>query len=126
MRRLHGGFLEAEGRTDDTMNLGGIKVGSLELERVVDAHAAVRESAAVAVRPDRGLEKLVLFVVPQGEVDAGELKTDLQRQIARELNPLFKVHDLVLKRRLPYTASNKLLRRELRAAYGGEGTGRGD
>ena len=35
-----------------TANLGGIKVSPLELERIVNGHTAVYESAAVAVQPD--------------------------------------------------------------------------
>ena len=35
-----------------TANLGGITVSPLELERIVDGHPAVYESAAVAVQPD--------------------------------------------------------------------------
>jgi acetyl-CoA synthetase len=60
----------------------------------------------------------VLFVVPRGGADAGRLKPELGARIARELNPLFKVHDVVLAAELPRTASNKLMRRVLRAQYG--------
>ncbi len=118
MARLAGGFLRAQGRADDAMNLGGIKVSSLELERVLATHPAVSESAAVAVQSDGGgSERLIVFVVPRGEVDAGRLKAELGRQIAEHLNPLFKIHDLVVAETLPRTASNKLMRRELRALY---------
>ncbi len=37
--------------------------------------------------------------------------------IAKRLNPLFKIHDLVITKLLPRTASNKLLRRTLRREY---------
>ncbi len=68
--RLPGGYFRAQGRADDTMNLGGIKVSSLELERVLEHHAAVFEAAAVAVQPEgEGAEKLVLFVVLSGTTD---------------------------------------------------------
>ncbi|MCZ6695028.1 MAG: AMP-binding protein [Acidobacteria bacterium] len=118
--RLPEGFFKAEGRSDDTMNLGGIKVGALELERVVDEHPEVFESAAVAVRPGgEGADRLVLFVVPTGEVDRDRLAADLKSRIAVRLNPLFRIHDLVLVADLPRTPSNKLMRRELRSRYGG-------
>jgi acetyl-CoA synthetase len=42
----------------------------------------------------------------------------MQAAIKRDLNPLFKIHDLVLVEALPRTASNKIMRRELRAQYG--------
>ena len=116
--RLPGGFFKAEGRSDDTMNLGGIKVGSLELERVVDEHPDIYESAAVAVRPGgEGADRLVLFVVPSGQVDRDRLAADLKTRIAARLNPLFRIEDLVLVNVLPRTASSKLMRRELRSRY---------
>ena len=41
----------------------------------------------------------------------------MQRAIKRDLNPLFKIHDVVLIETLPRTASNKVMRRELRKDY---------
>jgi acetyl-CoA synthetase len=116
--RLPGGYFKAQGRADDTMNLGGIKVSSLELERVLEHHPAVYEAAAVAVQPEgEGAEKLVVFAVLSEEVEKAELKSALGKTVAKELNPLFKIHDLVIVDSLPRTASNKLMRRELRAQY---------
>jgi len=116
---LPGGFYRAQGRADDTMNLGGIKVSSLELERVMDHHPAISESAAVAIQPGgEGAEQLVAFAITNAGVNKDELLAELRRHLATELNPLFKIHDLVLVDSLPRTASNKLMRRKLRAAYG--------
>ena len=120
LARLPGGFYRAQGRADDTMNLGGIKVSSREIETVLDRHPAVYEAAAVAVQPEgEGAEKLVVFVRPvAGETpDAEALRRELGRELAAHLNPLFKIHDLVLVEDLPRTASNKLMRRELRRRY---------
>lgn len=116
---LPGGHWRAHGRADDAMNLGGIKVSSLEIEQVADAHESVYQSAAVAVQPGgEGVDRLVLFVVPRGTPDPAALKKDLGARIARDLNPLFKVHDVVLVPEIPRTASNKVMRRVLRADYG--------
>lgn len=116
--RLPGGYYRAQGRADDTMNLGGIKVSSLELERVLEHHPAVFEAAAVAVQPEgEGAERLVVFAVLSGKADREALKRELGRALAAELNPLFKIHDLVIVDALPRTASNKLMRRELRRQY---------
>jgi acetyl-CoA synthetase len=41
----------------------------------------------------------------------------MQNAIKRNLNPLFKIHDLVLTEALPRTASNKVMRRVLRDQY---------
>ena len=66
-QRLHHGYYRAQGRADDGMNLGGIMVSPLELERIIDGHPAVYESAAVAIQPEgEGTERLVVFIVPEG------------------------------------------------------------
>lgn len=117
--KMHGGYYRAQGRADDTMNLGGIKVSALELERVVDAHEAVYESGAVAIQPEgEGAEQLVVFVVPTRPVEKETLLKELRVSIATRLNPLFKIYDLSIADRLPRTVSNKLMRRTLRALYG--------
>jgi acetyl-CoA synthetase len=116
--KLPGGYFAAQGRADDTMNLGGIKVSSLELERVLEHHPAIYEAAAVAVQPaGEGAEKLVVFAALSEEAAQDELQRELGKAIAKELNPLFKIHDLVIADSLPRTASNKLMRRELRRRY---------
>lgn len=120
MTRLHHGFYRAQGRADDTMNLGGVKVSSLELERVVETHPGVYECAAVGVqREGEGSEELILFVVTRPEAVSAGLHADLQRLVSRDLNPLFRVGEVVLMEKLPRTASNKLMRRELRQRFQG-------
>ncbi|MCG6922628.1 MAG: AMP-binding protein [Acidobacteria bacterium] len=116
--RLPNGYFRAQGRADDTMNLGGIKVASLELERVVGTHAGVSECAAVAVPPEGGgPERLVLYVVLEDGGSPDGLERELGDRIARHLNPLFKIHDVVVVDALPRTASNKVMRRRLRDEY---------
>ena len=115
---LPNGYFRAQGRADDTMNLGGIKVSSLELERVLEHHPSIFEAAAVAVQArGEGAEKLVVFAVLTDDADHERLHRDLGRSLATDLNPLFKIHDLVIVDSLPRTASNKLMRRELRSKY---------
>ncbi|MBL8854062.1 MAG: AMP-binding protein [Planctomycetaceae bacterium] len=116
-RRLPGGYYEAGGRTDDTMNLGGIKVSSLELERAINLVPGVRESAAVACSRGGGPDTLVVFLVL---ADGTALEPEsawlvkLNHAIREQLNPLFKVGQVCLVPQLPRTASNKILRRTLR------------
>jgi len=43
-----------------------------------------------------------------------DLATAMQLAIKRDLNPLFKIHELVIVDALPRTASNKVMRRALR------------
>jgi acetyl-CoA synthetase len=118
MRRLSGGYYQAHGRVDDTMNLGGVKVSSAEIERVVGAVSGIKEVAAVAVDPDEGgPTRLFIFAVPAagGSPDRNVVLAAMQREIRNHLNPLFKVEDVLLVDALPRTASAKVMRRSLRA-----------
>ncbi len=116
--RMDNGYYRVMGRTDDSMNLGGIKVSSLQIEELVNSHIAVTESAAIAVSPpEGGPARLVLYIVPNGIVDKELLQHELQKLIKQKLNPLFKIFDVVITEKLPRTASNKIMRRVLRAEY---------
>ncbi|MDH3198928.1 MAG: AMP-dependent synthetase, partial [Candidatus Krumholzibacteria bacterium] len=122
---LPGGYFRALGRADDTMNLGGIKVSSAEIERVLNTVEDVVETAAVAIEPeDGGPSTLVVYTVTSGGADVAALKAAMQRAVSKSLNPLFRVHDVVVLDALPRTASNKVMRRVLRAQYGTHAGGR--
>jgi acetyl-CoA synthetase len=119
VQKLAGGGWRALGRADDTMNLGGIKVSSAEIERALQSVPQVKEVAAVAVSPCGGPCQLVIYAVCSQDQtpDKGALLAAMQSAIKRDLNPLFKVHDLVWVSTLPRTASNKVMRRALRDQY---------
>ncbi|MCK4776389.1 MAG: AMP-binding protein [Candidatus Krumholzibacteria bacterium] len=119
-QRLPGDYYRALGRADDTMNLGGIKVSSADIERVVSFVDGVSETAAISVTPKRGgPSQLVVYAVtkPGIELDRFGLRIAMQRAISSGLNPLFKVHDVVVTDSLPRTASHKVMRRVLRKEY---------
>lgn len=114
-RRLESGYFVAGGRVDDTMNLGGIKVSSAEIERVLNQIDGVRETAAIAITEGGGPEQLVIFAVLEKDYDADTLMEQMNRALKGDLNPLFKVAQVQVIDQLPRTASNKVMRRELRA-----------
>jgi acetyl-CoA synthetase len=116
IERLPGGSFRAHGRADDTMNLGGIKVSSAEIERVLDVVPGVIETAAVAVPPPGGGPSFLwIFAVPQTpNPDQAALLAAMRRTLREHLNPLFKIENLRLLEALPRTASNKVMRRLLR------------
>jgi acetyl-CoA synthetase len=58
-----GSYYRALGRCDDTMNLGGIKISSVELERVCNTTSGVLETAAIAITPPTGGPSLLLIYV---------------------------------------------------------------
>jgi acetyl-CoA synthetase len=116
MQKIDNGFWCGLGRADDAMNLGGIKVSSAEIETVLRLAPGVLEVAAVAVSPDGGPCSLVIYAVcPEQQNGNREVVLqNMQQIIRREMNPLFKIHDLVFVESLPKTGSNKVARKFLR------------
>ena len=116
--KMENGYYRVMGRTDDSMNLGGIKVSSAQIEEVINSHIGVKESAAIGVSPKGGgPAELVLYIVPKGIPDKELFEYELQKLIKYELNPLFKIKEVVISQKLPRTASGKIMRRVLRDEY---------
>lgn len=117
LERFAGGYYRALGRVDDTMNLGGIKISSVEIERVLATLPDASDTAAVAITPlGGGPSVLWIFAVLRPECRDSEaaILGRMQEAIRRELNPLFKIERVVTLGELPRTASNKIMRRVLR------------
>lgn len=115
---LDGPYYRASGRVDDTMNLGGIKVSSAEIERIAIGLEGIRDAAAIAVPiQGGGPSKLIMYVVGETGADLTGIKDQVTAAIRTQLNPLFRVHSVIPIDELPRTASNKVKRRELRKHY---------
>ncbi|XP_022931586.1 probable acyl-activating enzyme 17, peroxisomal [Cucurbita moschata] len=114
------GYYRAHGRADDTMNLGGIKVSSVEIERICNSvDESILETAAIGVPPHGGgPEQLTIAIVSKNQSgstpDLNKLKLCFNSSLQKNLNPLFKVHRVVPYPSLPRTATNKVMRRILR------------
>lgn len=118
LKRFLNGYYTILGRVDDTMNLGGIKISAAEIERVVLGLPHILEVAAIAIAPpDNGPNQLIIYVSTTSHPDKLFLMKEMQKKINLSLNPLFKIHDVVITNELPKTASNKIMRRMLRKKY---------
>lgn len=118
------GYYRAHGRADDTMNLGGIKVSSIEIERVCnESDNSILETAAIGVPPrGGGPERLVIVVVfkdlkEKQLPELNKLRASFNSSLQGRLNPLFKVSQVMPLPALPRTATNKVMRRVLRQQF---------
>jgi len=119
LEQLENGYFKALGRVDDAINLGGIKVSSVQIEAVLNRLSFIKESAAIAVSPKGGGPSLLViyYVENKSLITDNERLQGVKKSISKQLNPLFKVTDLVKIEALPRTASNKVMRRKLRELY---------
>jgi acetyl-CoA synthetase len=118
------GFWFLHGRSDDTMNIAGKRVGPAEVESALTEHPAVAESAAVGVPHDVKGEAIWCFVVtkPGYETDDGLVQA-LRGVVAEHLGKAFKPDRILFVDELPKTRSAKILRRAIRATAVGEDPG---
>ncbi len=113
------GFYKMEGRSDDTMKLNGIKISAIEIENILVNHISILDdAAAIAVAPEAGGPSLlVIYAVLKSDEPLVMLKNKMQEIINKQLNPFFKIYDLISISKLPRTDSNKVQRKKLREAY---------
>jgi len=110
------------GRSDDTLNIAGKRIGPAELESAALAHPAVLEAAAVGVPHDIKGEVAWLFcVAPHRDDDA--LAEEIAEAVGGTLGKAFRPDRVVLVPALPKTRSAKIVRRAVRAAVLGRDPG---
>jgi carnitine-CoA ligase len=70
-RRSPDGYFEFIDRLKDSIRRRGENISSFEVERVVNSHPAVAESAAVGVPSELGEEDVMIVVVPREAAEVG-------------------------------------------------------
>jgi len=118
------GLWYLHGRSDDTLNIAGKRLGPAEVEGILTQHPAVAEAAAVALpHPLKG-ESLWCFVMLKRNARGDEvLSTELKTLVEKELGKAFRPERVVLVGDLPRTRTAKILRRVIRAAVLDEDAG---
>jgi acetyl-CoA synthetase len=107
------GFWFLHGRSDDTLNIAGKRIGPAELESAAIAHPAVREAAAIGVPHEVKGEVAWIFccLLPDTPVTEAEVAETM----AAELGRAFAPDRVLFVEALPKTRSAKIVRRAIRA-----------
>ena len=110
------GYWFLHGRSDDTLNIAGKRIGPAELESAAIAHPAVSEAAAVGIPHDvKGEVAWVFCVAAPGFAPSEELAAEVAETAAGELGKAFRPDRVVFVPALPKTRSAKIVRRAVRA-----------
>ena len=115
------GDIAFHGRIDDQVKIRGFRVELGEIEARLSAMPGVAQ-AAVVLRSDGGIDRLVAFMVPERDAapDARQLRTNLRKDV-----PAYMVPDhFEASSELPRLSSGKVDRNRLKAlpiAYGDAG-----
>ena len=118
------GYWFLHGRSDDTLNIAGKRIGPAEIESAVVAHPAVAEAAAVGIPHEVKGEVAWVFCVLVPGTDASDALVDeLRSLVAGELGKAFAPDRVVFVSALPKTRSAKIVRRAVRATALGSDPG---
>ncbi|HSC90371.1 MAG TPA: AMP-binding protein [Gaiellaceae bacterium] len=107
------GYWYLHGRSDDTLNIAGKRIGPAELESAAIAHGGVAEAAAIGVPHAVKGEVAWIFCVPSpGETPTEE---EVAATVSGALGKAFRPERIVFVAALPKTRSAKIVRRAVRA-----------
>lgn len=111
----HGDFVEwsefggmvVYGRSDATLNPGGVRIGTAELYRQVETLRGIQDSIAVGQQFD-GDTRIILFVkLMPGNTFSDEFATKIKKQIRQTLSPRHVPAVILPVKDIPYTRSGK-------------------
>ncbi|XAS64438.1 acetate--CoA ligase [Micrococcaceae bacterium Sec5.8] len=130
------------GRVDDTLNVSGHLLSTIEIESALVSHPDVVEAGVCPVADPKTGHAIVAFVVPTrplpSQVPTGvapragnpagvgpnSLAEELRNHVAKAIGPIAKPRDVVVVPDVPKTRSGKIMRRLLTQLF--EGTTLGD
>ncbi len=108
------GFVYYAGRTADWLRVDGENLAAAPIERILVRHPSIAQAAVYAVRDPASGDQLVAALVLVGELDPEAFEAFLAEQ--RDLGPKQRPRFVQILDELPRTATNKVLKRELKAA----------
>ncbi|WP_328591328.1 AMP-binding protein [Paenibacillus albiflavus] len=115
------GYWYIRGRSDDTLNIAGKRLGPAEMESALVEHAAVLEAATIGIPDDvKGEVAVCLVVISQAYQESKltiELMNELLHYVEEKLGKGMKPKVIHAAEQLPKTRNGKVVRRAIRAAY---------
>lgn len=118
------GFWFLHGRADDTIKVGGKRIGPAEVEAAIINHSAVSEAASIGVPDAVKGEAIVCFVILKSCAEStGDIKEQLKDKVAEVLGRPFKPDEIKFVKELPKTRSGKILRGLIKKKFLGQEIG---
>lgn len=112
------------GRSDDTLNIAGKRIGPPEIEAAMTLTGKVIDAAAIGV-PDalKGVAVVVVCVAAPGVTPDAALIDFLKDAVGSAVSRPFRPREIHFVEALPKTRTMKTMRRTVRAAFLGEDPG---
>ncbi|MEQ9591395.1 MAG: acetoacetate--CoA ligase [Cyclobacteriaceae bacterium] len=96
------------GRSDATLNRGGVRIGTSEIYRAVDQIKEIKDSVIICLERDKGEFYMPLFVMMnENEELSEELKKKIKKVIREAYSPRHVPDEIIATPDIPYTISGK-------------------
>jgi len=103
----HGGVI-IYGRSDATLNRGGVRIGTSEIYRAVDKIKEVKDSLIICIEMQGGKFWMPLFVLMQDGVElTDEIKNKINGALRSDYSPRHVPDEIIAVPEIPYTISGK-------------------
>lgn len=107
IRRRTGGF-EVLGRSDATLNPGGVRIGTAEIYRQIEAIPGIADAVVIGQQHDNDV-RVILFVVPAAGVRLDDtLRAEIRARIRRYASPRHVPAMILDAPEIPRTRSGKI------------------
>ena len=106
-RTGHGGYV-IYGRSDATLNPGGVRIGTAEIYRVVETLDAVQECLAVGQDWDNDVRVILFVVLKKGVVLGEPLREKIRRNVREGCSPRHVPARIVQVADIPRTKNGKI------------------
>ena len=117
--REHGGLV-FYGRSDTTLNPGGVRIGTAELYRAVETMPEVVDSVVVARPVDGDVEVVLCVQLGEGATLDGDLEDRIRATVREATTPRHVPRHIVAVSAVPYTISGKKVEKAVRQVIAGE------
>lgn len=109
------------GRSDSTINRQGVRMGTSEIYRVVEAQPEISDCMVVDLEGLQGESYMPLFVIMrQGYELDDALKQRIRRQLREEISPRHVPDEIIAVDDIPYTLSGKKMELPVRKILQGK------
>tara|TARA_Y200000002_G_C22671323_1_gene660160 strand:- start:183 stop:2123 length:1941 start_codon:yes stop_codon:yes gene_type:complete len=107
IRISESGSLKIYGRSDSTLNPGGVRIGTSEIYRVVNSIDIIEDSLVIGQEWE-GDQRIILFVLMANDLPLDkEIKNQIKFQIKNSCSPRHVPSKIIKVKGIPYTINGK-------------------
>ncbi len=115
------GSVVIHGRSDSTLNRGGVRIGTSEIYNAVESLSVIQDSIVICTDNDPENQQMLLFVVlkPNNAINS-ELLKSLKKQLITMYSPRHVPDAVYQIEQVPYTASGKKMEAAVKKIISGK------